>query len=137
MIPHLRVAAGILEDADGRFLIAERLGDGPFHGMWEFPGGKIGTDESAHAALIRELDEEIGISVVDASLFTSLDHRYPDRRVSIDFFLVTHWQGEARGCEGQALRWLRAGELENANLLPADAPVVTKLKARQKRRATG
>ena len=131
MIPHLRVAAGILEDADGRVLIAERLGDGPFHGMWEFPGGKIGDDESAGEALARELLEEIGITVVDAERFQSLDHTYPDRRVSIDFFLVPRWDGEPRSCEGQQLRWLHADELDNANLLPADAPVISQLKARR------
>ena len=88
------MAAGILEDSDGRILITERLGDGPFHGMWEFPGGKIGDDETADEALARELLEEIGISVIDAERFQSLDHTYPDRRVSIDFFLVPEWDGE-------------------------------------------
>ncbi len=124
------MAAGILEDADGRVLIAERLGDGPFHGMWEFPGGKIGDGESADEALARELREEIGITVVDAERFQSLDHTYPDRRVSIDFFLVPRWDGEPRSCEGQRLRWLRTDELENANLLPADAPVISQLQER-------
>ncbi|MEM1173191.1 MAG: 8-oxo-dGTP diphosphatase MutT [Pseudomonadota bacterium] len=134
VIPHLHVAAGILEDADGRVLIAERLGDGPFHGMWEFPGGKIGSGESADEALLRELQEEIGITVSAAECFQSLDHSYPDRRVSIDFFLVSRWEGDPRSCEGQRLRWLFANELESANLLPADAPVITRLRQRQDRR---
>ncbi len=131
MIPHLRVAAGILEDADGRVLIAERLGDGPFHGMWEFPGGKIGDGETADEALRRELLEEIGITATTVQAFQSLDHRYPDRRVSIDFFLVADWDGEPRSCEGQQIRWLSADELDDANLLPADKPVIQKLQARR------
>ncbi len=125
------MAAGILEDADGRVLIAERLGDGPFHGMWEFPGGKIGSDETADEALRRELLEEIGITATAVHAFQSLDHRYPYRRVSIDFFLVPAWEGEPTSCEGQQLKWLQPEQLHEANLLPADEPVISKLQARK------
>ncbi len=57
----LEVVAGILRDASGRVLITERIDDGPFHGLWEFPGGKIGVEETREAALARELSEEIGV----------------------------------------------------------------------------
>lgn len=124
----LKVAAGILIDADGRVLVAERLGDGAFHGMWEFPGGKLQDGESAQAALARELAEEIGIEGGVLSAFMSLEHEYPDRHVTIDFFVVSAWRNEPRGLEGQALRWLAVDELDSIGLLPADAPVVEALK---------
>lgn len=131
MIPHLKVAAGILVDDAGRTLVAERLGGGPFHGMWEFPGGKIGDDESAADALHRELHEELGIRVTDCAHFMNLYHEYPDRRVTIDFYLVRSWQGEPDGIEGQRLAWLDQVRLESAHLLPADAPVIEALRDQQ------
>lgn len=123
------VAAGILRDADGRVLITERLGGGPFHGMWEFPGGKIGSDETPEQALARELVEELGIEPQDTTHFMHLDHDYPDRSVSIDFFLVSSWTNVPRGLEGQQLRWVATNLLAEHNLLPADVPVIEALRA--------
>lgn len=125
---HFHVAAGILRDTAGRVLISERLCSGPFNGLWEFPGGKIGAGESAADALQRELAEEIGITVTAAQPFMELHHEYPDRTVDLEFFLVTGWQGEPAGLEGQALRWLTLNELRPDELLPADAPVVEALR---------
>lgn len=124
---HYSVAAGILRDPRGRVLIAERLGDGPFHGMWEFPGGKIGAGESAEQALHRELAEELGIGLKSPRHFMHLEHEYPDRSVSIDFFLISAWRNEPEGREGQRLRWVEAQGLCDANLLPADRPVIEAL----------
>lgn len=122
-----RVAAGILRDAAGRVLIAERVGGGPFQGMWEFPGGKIARDESAQDALARELGEELGIVLLEAEHFMYLKHDYPDRSVSIDFFLVNVWQNEPAGLEGQRLCWVQASALTDHDLLPADLPVIEAL----------
>lgn len=127
---HFNVAAGILCDSSGRVLIAERLGDGPFHGMWEFPGGKIATDESAPQALSRELAEELGITVNAYSSFMNLRHEYDDRIVSIEFFIVSDWNGDPVGREGQALRWVPAKLLDADELLPADRPVIEALRRR-------
>jgi 8-oxo-dGTP diphosphatase len=122
-----RVAAGILRDTSGRILIAERVGGGPFHGMWEFPGGKIGPEETASDALARELEEELGITLLETEYFMGLEHDYPDRSVSIDFFLVSAWKNEPRGVEGQGLMWVRVSALADHNLLPADVPVIEAL----------
>ncbi len=127
-LKRLNVVAGILRDSAGRYLITERVDDGPFHGLWEFPGGKIGRDETSEAALDRELGEEIGVRPLRSVHFMSLQHDYPDRRVSIEFFLVTDWQNEPMGLEGQQLKWLSADDLDAEQLLPADLPVVNALK---------
>ena len=121
------VAAGILCDAEGRVLIAERLGGGPFQGLWEFPGGKIGAGESAVEALSRELAEELGIEMVACASFMRLRHEYEDRIVSIEFFIVSDWVSEPVGREGQALRWVPRERLDAGELLPADVPVVQAL----------
>ena len=124
---HFHVAAGILRDAAGRVLITERLCDGPFDGLWEFPGGKIGADETPSNALRRELAEELGIEVTVSQPYMALHHEYPDRTVDLEFFLVTAWQGEPLGLEGQGVRWVLPAELDPAELLPADATVVDAL----------
>ena len=123
-LKRFEVVAGILLDADGRVLITERVGDGPFHGLWEFPGGKIDVDESLEAALRRELNEELGVDTIASAHFMRLDHTYPDRHVSIDFYLVTEWMNEPVALEGQRMRWVAIGELDADILLPADLPVV-------------
>ena len=127
---HFDVAAGILCDPKGRILIAERLGGGAFHGMWEFPGGKLAPGETSHQALSRELAEELGIEVTECSSFMSLRHEYDDRIVSIEFFIVSDWNSNPVGREGQELRWVPAELLDVDELLPADVPVVTALQQR-------
>jgi 8-oxo-dGTP diphosphatase len=124
---HFHVAAGILRDAAGRILITERLCDGPFNGLWEFPGGKIDDEESPLEALRRELAEELGIEVAASRPYLNLHHEYPDRTVDLEFFLVTEWNGEPAGLESQGLRWVIPADLDPAELLPADAPVIDKL----------
>ena len=126
----LDVVAGILEDASGRVLITERVDDGPFHGLWEFPGGKIRAGESSAGALVRELGEEIGVTPIKSTHFLWLRHDYPDRSVSIDFYLVARWQNEPQGLEGQALSWVDVADLDTATLLPANEPVVAALRSR-------
>ena len=124
---HFNVAAGILCDPEGRVLIAERVGDGPFHGLWEFPGGKIDTDETAIEALSRELAEELGIEITCCASFMNLRHEYDDRIVTIEFFIVSDWKSDPVGREGQALRWVPRERLDAEELLPADVPVIEAL----------
>ncbi len=125
---HFHVAAGILCDARGRVLIAERVGGGPFQGLWEFPGGKIGDGETAVEALSRELAEELGIDITTCASFMNLRHEYDDRIVTIEFFIVSEWRSEPVGREGQALRWVAREHLDASELLPADVPVVEALR---------
>ena len=110
-------------------MITERIEDGPFQGLWEFPGGKIGAGEGLEEALTRELSEEIGVQMLASEHLMNLRHEYTDRHVDIDFFLVTRWQHEARGLEGQGLKWVSVDELADLDLLPADLPVIEKLKS--------
>ena len=137
VLRRLRVVAGILWNDADEVLIAERLGDGPFHGLWEFPGGKIDSGEQPGEALVRELSEEIGVSVLASRRFLSLEHCYPDRHVGIEFHLVERWENEPQGLEGQALKWVAIQELVAAELLPADKPVIEALQSECRERAEG
>lgn len=124
---HFDVAAGVLRDERGRVLVAERTGGGPFNGLWEFPGGKISPGETALQALKRELAEEIGVTEAFADTFMKLRHEYPDRIVTIEFFLVERWHPEPKGLEGQQLQWSAIADLDALPLLPADQPVIEAL----------
>ena len=111
-----------------RVLLSERVGDSPFAGLWEFPGGKLNEGEATDVALRRELAEELGIEVTGYSHLLQVSHRYADRFVLIDFFLVEAWRGEPESREGQALKWESIPALDADALLPADAPVIDALK---------
>ncbi|MFQ5546991.1 MAG: 8-oxo-dGTP diphosphatase MutT [Woeseia sp.] len=128
LIARIRVAAGILRDKEGRVLIAQRTGEDSFTGLWEFPGGKIRDDEESLSALRRELDEELGVRILGQTLFVSLDHDYPDRSVSIDFYLIDEWANTPEGKDGQDLTWIRPDALAENMVLPADGPVLEALR---------
>jgi 8-oxo-dGTP diphosphatase len=89
---HFHVAAGILCNTVGKVLITERVCEGPYNGLWEFPGGKIREGELPEAALCRELREELGIEAVSVEPYMNLSHTYPDRSVDLEFFLVRCWR---------------------------------------------
>jgi 8-oxo-dGTP diphosphatase len=126
-IERIGVAAGILVDDGGNVLLTERIGDSPFAGLWEFPGGKIHSGETAAAAMRRELAEELGIVVQHSDPFVNVQHDYTDRCIALEFFLVTQWQGCPIGRDGQALQWRRPADIAVEELLPADAPVLRAL----------
>ena len=98
--------------------------------FWEFPGGKIMQGESSADALVRELNEELGIRITEFDSFFSLQHDYSHIHVAIEFFLVSEWQGQPSGVEGQALQWVSLDELGESKLLPADRPLVEALRRR-------
>jgi 8-oxo-dGTP diphosphatase len=123
----LRVAAAVLVRDDGKVLLAQRLPGTPYPGYWEFPGGKLEAGESAHDALVRELDEELGISVTRAVPWLVQRYRYPHAHVELNFFRVFGWSEEPRGRDGQILAWQTPGSLEVAPLLPANAVVLRSL----------
>jgi 8-oxo-dGTP diphosphatase len=125
----IHVVAGILQDDDGRVLLAERIGDSPFAGLWEFPGGKVNDGESPAAALKRELCEELGIAIASFEHLMNVQHEYNDRSVTLEFYVVNGWSGEPDGLDGQRLRWAYAAALHADELLPADAPVLAALQS--------
>lgn len=122
--PYLEIAVGVLQRADGQVLIARRRSGTPGAGKWEFPGGKREAGESMDAALHRELAEELGIEVMATRPLLTLSHDYSDRTVWLDIRVVTDWQGQPTGCEGQLLAWCMPDHLFRYDLLSANAPVV-------------
>lgn len=124
----VHVVAGVLNDAAGRVLLAQRPAGKHLAGSWEFPGGKLETDESRLAGLKRELHEELGVVLEAAHPLVRLVHAYPERDIDLDVWLVTSYRGELRALDGQRLFWCERAALTHADLLPADRPVVTALR---------
>jgi 8-oxo-dGTP diphosphatase len=118
------VAAGILIRPNGTFLLASRPAGKPYAGYWEFPGGKLEAGETAHDALVRELQEEMGITVTAATPWLMQTFRYPHATVRLQFFLVTAWSGQLHPHEDQAFAWQRLGEIRVSPILPANGPIL-------------
>ena len=128
--PVTEVAAGILLDQDGRYLLGQRPAGKPYAGYWEVPGGKVETGETVFEALKRELQEELGIQIESCEELMVLEHDYPHAYVRLHVNIIRSWQGEPSGCEEQQLSWeeLRADKPSVEPLLPAAWPMLEKLK---------
>lgn len=123
------VVAAALVDGDNRILVAQRPPGGSLAGLWEFPGGKIEAGETPEAALVRELDEELGIAVAADALIpiSFVSHAYPDFHLLMLLFLCRRWHGNPIGQQGQPLRWEATAELAALPMPPADVPLVATL----------
>ncbi len=125
------VAACALIDPDGRVLIAQRPEGKSMAGLWEFPGGKIEAGEQPEQSLIRELQEELGITVKQECLapLTFASHSYPDFHLLMPLYVCRRWEGFVEAREKQRLKWVRPNELRNYPMPPADEPLISHLTA--------
>ena len=123
----LYVVVGILADGQGRFLIQQRPAGKPCEGQWEFPGGKLEADETPADALIRELQEELGIAITQFSPLMQLGFDYDHANVWLDVFLVTEFEGSEESREGQSLLWLGTEDIRKLALLEAVYPILDEL----------
>jgi 8-oxo-dGTP diphosphatase len=127
----VEVAAGVINNAHGLILIALRPQHADLGGLWEFPGGKVEQDETLEAALSRELDEEIGIEVVQASPLLRITHTYPTKTLLLHVYQVTHFKGDPVGREGQELRWVTLDELVTLPFPAANQAIIEELQIRR------
>ena len=124
--PLLLVVACALIDTDNRILVTERPQGKSMAGLWEFPGGKVEISETPEQSLIRELKEELGITTFASCLapvnFSS--HSYPDFHLLMPLFICRKWEGNIRSMEQQEMKWVRARDLQNLQMPPADIPLI-------------
>lgn len=120
------VSAVALIDPDGRILLAQRPEGKSMAGLWEFPGGKIESGETPEQALIRELQEELGIDTWESCLapLTFASHSYEKFHLLMPLFACRKWNGTPESKEGQALKWVRANQLKEYPMPPADIPLI-------------
>lgn len=140
-IKTVNAAVGILQQPSGEVLLAERPVGKPWPGYWEFPGGKIEVGETPEVALIRELQEELGVVCQQLRSWLTRTHDYPAhfnaageltspaKRVTLHFFIITQWQGEPAALEQQKLCWQLPAEITVSPMLPANAPIIEALQA--------
>ncbi|MBI3701199.1 MAG: (deoxy)nucleoside triphosphate pyrophosphohydrolase [Afipia sp.] len=123
------VVACALIDADDRVLIAQRPEGKTLAGLWEFPGGKVDVGERPETALIRELKEELGITVEEPCLapLTFASHAYEDFHLLMPLYICRKWEGIVTAHEGQQLAWVRANKLRDYPMPPADIPLISHL----------
>ena len=120
----LNVVAAVIHNPQGQILIAQR----PVHkhqgGLWEFAGGKIDDGETAAQALVRELQEELGIIATQYRPLLTVEHHYSDKSVRLQIFRVTAFDGEAHGAEGQPTLWVSPQDLKNYPFPAANIPIL-------------
>jgi 8-oxo-dGTP diphosphatase len=123
------VVACALVDPDKRILIAQRPPGKALAGLWEFPGGKREPGERPEQTLIRELQEEIGITVKEACLapLTFASHAYDDFHLLMPLYICRRWEGDVIAREGQTLAWVRANKLRDYPMPAADIPLIPHL----------
>ena len=124
------VSAVALIDVDGRILLTQRPEGKSMAGLWEFPGGKVEPGETPEHALIRELQEELGIDTWSSCLapLTFASHSYEEFHLLMPLFACRKWEGVPQGREGQTLKWARVSELRDYPMPPADIPLIAVLR---------
>ena len=122
----LLVSAVALIDVDGRVLLAQRPAGKSLAGLWEFPGGKVESGETPEHALIRELQEELGIDTWASCLapLTFASHSYDGFHLLMPLFACRKWAGTPQAREGQTLKWVRPHDLRKYPMPPADIPLI-------------
>ena len=119
----VQVAVGVLLQADGAFLLTSRPQGKAYAGYWEFPGGKLEAGETVEQALRRELQEEIGITIQNCTLWKTERIDYPHALVQLNFCKVTQWQGELEMREQQHFAWQQL-PVDMHPVLPGTLPVL-------------
>jgi 8-oxo-dGTP diphosphatase len=123
------VVACALIDADNRVLVTQRPEGKALAGLWEFPGGKLEPGERPEAALIRELNEELGVTVKEACLapLTFASYGYEGFHLLMPLYICRRWEGFVQSREGQAMQWVRPAKLRELAMPPADEPLIPPL----------
>lgn len=123
----VEVAAGVIRRSDGRFLLGQRAPGSFYPGYWEFPGGKVEVGETPAEALVRELQEELGITVQKLCPWLVREHHYEHARVRLHFFEVLAWEGAVNDHVHSALSWEQSDTLRVGPMLPANGPILKAL----------
>ena len=126
--PIVPVVAAAISNPEGLILMAQRPRGKVYEGYWEFPGGKIEREETAEAALARELHEELGIVVERAYPWITRFYTYAHASVALHFFRVVRFRGELKSRESQAFRWQNLNAIDVAPILPANGPIIAALR---------
>jgi 8-oxo-dGTP diphosphatase len=131
-LPIVPIVCVALTDAAGKVLLQQRPPGKAMAGLWEFPGGKIASGENPEQALVRELDEELGLDVAvdDVAALGFASHRYDSFHILLLLYRCRRWRGDAQAREGQTLAWVAPDDMGGYAMPAADAPLVALLRDR-------
>jgi len=121
----IHVAIAVIYNAKNQILIARRASHQHQGGMWEFPGGKVENGENSQQALIREIQEEVGIEVESSLLIKKIIHQYDNKKVCLDVYAVKNWSGKASGMEGQPIKWVEIDDLNHYKFPKANNEIIS------------
>ena len=124
----VHVAVAVIMNPQQHVLLALRQTHQHQGGLWEFPGGKVEAGESVYDALVREIEEEIGLTISSADELVKISHDYSDKTVLLDVWLVDAFIGEPKGREGQQLRWCAIADLKEDDFPAANAAIIGAIK---------
>ena len=127
----VHVAVGVVVREDGAILIARRPDHLHMGGRWEFPGGKVESGETVQQALTRELREEVAIEVKELQPLTEIRHEYTEKSVFLDTWWVTRFSGEAKGLEGQEVRWVPFAALDDYQFPEANLEIIEAIRTQK------
>jgi 8-oxo-dGTP diphosphatase len=123
----VEVAAGLIRDSAGRYLITQRRRGSHLAGLWEFPGGKLEAGETPAAGLRRELEEELSAIFTVGDLVETVRWEYPDRTVVLHFYDCRPESGDIVPREEQAMQWVEPARLADYDFPPADRELIQRL----------
>ena len=124
---HQTISIAIVQNKQKQILISCRQQGQHLAGKWEFPGGKVEEGELLESAMQRELTEEVGLTATEYQLFDSLNFQYDALELTLHFYLVTEFSGQAHSLEGQEIRWVNVNELKEYEFPKANLTVLNKL----------
>ena len=120
----VKVSVGVVRNAKGEILLAQRPLSADYGGLWEFPGGKVELNETTEQALVRELKEEIGIELKGYQWLMQVHHHYPNKQVELNVWTVHDFCGDPQGVEGQCLKWVSLEQLRDYPVLTANDVII-------------
>lgn len=120
----VHVAVAVIQNSEQKYLITKRALSAHQGGLWEFPGGKLEPGETVQQALKREIFEELGLNIESSTPLIRIKHDYTDKTVLLDVWQVEKYCGNAKGNEGQALRWVDLNEFSQYNFPAANYPII-------------
>ena len=123
----VEVAVGLVFNEHGQILIAQRPAHTSHPGFWEFPGGKIESGETAEQGLVRELQEEVGITPLIYTALKEVPYDYATKKVLLKVFRIESFEGEPYGAEGQVIRWVNIAELKDYQFPAANKIIMSEL----------
>lgn len=129
-MPHYQVTAGLIY-SNGKILITQRQSNDVFGGLWEFPGGKLQSDESLEQCLVREIAEELDLSIRVEQKFMQVTHLYDKLKITLHVFWCTPQYNQPKSCGVASWRWVDISELDQYQFTGADQRVIAKLKQLQ------